>query len=332
MTEFERLTNGYLMTLDYSKLRLMNVPNFLFLCGGKTNTYELSDGEKKYYSMRGAILDSIVTSFSQLSQKLQYAEDYDDWLEHGTVKNLIDFELAIADMAGAIVLVLEGPGAFAELGSFSVLDTLADKLILIVNTNIVEENTFINYGPIKYLEDNKKIVLKYQWDVSYKVRGLNQNSVDSRITSDINKTLEIARRITNRIDEEANKLSSKSPNLDIKKIGHICFVVGDLIYTFGALKLNEINSFLKEYFDIKSTQSFVKTCIYILERFSFIKAIDNGDRYYIATVNNKGFVKHYYTSNLKDMVEYENRIKFMEGLLSIMPEYDENRFISITEN
>lgn len=335
MTEFETCFEGYLMALEPSKLRLMNVPNFLFLCGGQTNMYETGNGdERKYFSMRGAILDTILTDskFRELSEKTQCAEDYQDWLEHGQVQNLIDFELAIADMAGAIVLILEGPGAFAELGSFSVLDTLSEKLILIVNTNIVEERTFINYGPIKYLEDNKKVVLKYQWDVRYVVNGINFDKVSSKITSNKNETLVLAKRITNKIQDNFIALSKESPKLDVNKIGHVCFIVGDLIYTFHSLRISEIKQALNDYFDIKSKYSLIKTCIYILDRFGFIKKVNNGDTYYIATSNNKGFLKHYYNAEFKEMSNIKNRNEFMQDLMTGMVTYDEDRFASITEN
>ncbi|AGQ91964.1 retron St85 family effector protein [Vibrio parahaemolyticus] len=334
MTEFETRFHGYLMALEHSKLRLTNAPNFLFLCGGRTDKYSVGK-EEKYYSMRGAILDTLMTvaEFSELHRKVQYAEDYTDWLEHGQVRNLIDFELAIADMAGAIVLILEGPGAFAELGSFSVLDTLSDKLILVVNTNIIDERTFINYGPIKYLEDNKKVVLKYHWDVRYQVTGLNNNIVNSKIYSTQHDTLNLARRITNKIKEKSQKLSTGSPKLDINKIGHICFIVGDLIYTFGSLRISEINNALKDYFNIKKSNfSLVRTCLYVLENFEFIKKVDNGDTYYIATSNNKGFLKHYYNHEFLELVDIENRKKFMQDTLIAISQHDEDRFASITEN
>ncbi|EGQ8607190.1 type II secretion protein [Vibrio parahaemolyticus] len=333
MTEFETHFDNYLTALDYSKLRLMNAPNFLFLCGGQTGTYETGqEGESKYFSMRGAILDTIVTSYASLSDKVQYAEEYQDWLEHGQVKNLIDFELAIADMAGAIVLVLEGPGAFAELGSFSVLETLSEKLILVVNTNIVEEKTFINYGPIKYLQDNNKVVLKYQWDVRYYIGGVNQDKVSSKVNANKETTLSVSNRITKKIQEEVGKLSTGSPKLDVNKIGHVCFVVGDLIFTFGALRISEINNALKNHFEIKSNYSLVRTCVYILERFGFIKKVDNGDTYYIATNENKGFIKHYYDSELKELIDNKNRMKFMQELLLVMAVHDEDRLTSITGN
>jgi hypothetical protein len=233
------IRESFLYCVDIKKLRLQKLPNFIFLCGGETTTIKSEGQPNKYKSMRGAILDNI-ECIPTLSDKIRLAEDYKDWLEHGTIKNLIDFELAIADMAGAIVLILEAPGAYAELGSFSVLDKLSEKLILIVNNKLISENSYINLGPIKYLEDNSKVVLKYSWEVSYTVRGLERDKVDTMLTGDSHTLLEQAKMISNNINIKAAELSQKNPVLDLHRGGHLCFVIGDLIYNFSALRVHEI--------------------------------------------------------------------------------------------
>lgn len=337
MTKFENLTDGFLMCLDYEKLRLKNIPNFIFLCGGDHSRIEAepnnSDRTPKYSSMRGALMD-VIHNFPEIGTKVKLAEEYNDWLEHGVVGNLIDLEFAIADMAGSIVLFLEGPGAYAELGSFCANEHILQKLILIVNekTNPDTETSYINLGPIKYLLDNNKIVLRYAWDVQYHINGINKNRIKPIISSEHDKTIEKINMIASRITEETKKISVSAPKVDVGKIGHICFIIADLIKTFHALKIGEINYFISSYFKVSNNKAgLAKTCIYILKNLGFITEINNGDKYYVSTENNNGFIKYYYSDNINEFIGVKNTSELSAALLSYYSEHDKPRFGAITQ-
>jgi len=326
MNEVKDIRENFLSCVDYEKLRLKNLPNFVFLCGGTTKLVQVKGRPDIYKSMRKAILD-IIHNIPSLSNKILLAEEYQGWLEHGVIKNLIDFELAIADMAGAIVLILEGPGAYAELGSFSVLDTLSDKLILVINNKIIEDNSYINLGPIKYLEDNSKIVLKYSWDVKYIVRGVNLDEVDMHLTGQNADMFAKASLIGNKINDKVKDITLTSPQLNLSRSGHVCFVIGDLIYNFGALRVHEIMSYLSDWFDIKGvTLSLVKSYLYILNEFDFIKEVDVGDKFYSPTEKNQGFIKYSYFDSLDVETGCKSVSEIKAHMIGYYAESDAARF------
>ena len=294
--------------LDYEKLRLKNIPNFIFLCGGEHKRIEadplIPNSLPQYRSMRGALMD-VLHQFPEIGSKVKLAEEYNDWLNHGVVGNLIELELAIADMAGSIVLFLEGPGAYAELGSFCTNEYISQKLILIVNENINQdtEETYINLGPIKYLTDNNKIVLRYSWDIQYNVIGFKRDKIKTIISSGHTETIDKIKLIASRISEETQRISVAAPKVDVSKIGHICFIIADLIKTFHALKISEIHHLISSHFlkDEKPLK-FTRTCLYILKNFNFISEVNYGDKYYVSTENNNGFIKYYFSEDPQKII------------------------------
>lgn len=330
MDTIKDLREQFLYCIDYSNIRLKNLPNFVFLCGGCTERKHNDDDVETYQSMRKAIYDASV-SIPSFSKKIVLAENTKDWLEHGVVKNLIDFELAIADMAGVIVLILEAPGAFAELGSFSVLPPLSEKLILVVNEIIVDANSYINLGPIKYLEDNSRIVLRYQWDFRYHLSGLNYNKIKTQIMGTNEDILNEAREIIDVISEKSKDICLTSPSLDTSRTGHLCFIIGDLIYNFSSLKVHEILQYLKDYFEVDNISlSTVKSCLFTLEKFNFVERVVNGDTYFVPTVNNVGFLKFVYDSSLKDETGYDSVPGLRSHLQMYYSLYDKSRSKTIT--
>jgi hypothetical protein len=65
-----------------------------------------------------------------------------------TFLNLSQFEQFIADFSDCVVIFLESPGAFAEIGLFSHLPSIRTKLLVINNIAYQTTNSFINYGPL----------------------------------------------------------------------------------------------------------------------------------------------------------------------------------------
>lgn len=319
--DIESIRQRHLDKINLDGLRLKNLPNFIFLCGGDIGRKKLSDQEQYFFnSMRGAIYD-LLLSRRAIFDRVKLAEDTKNWAEHGTINNLIDFELAIADMAGVIILILEGPGAYAELGSFSVLPSLSEKLILVVNQEIIDKESFIHLGPIKYLDDNNRVVLRYDWPVKYIVNG--RTNIKTYIDENPTVITRKANIILENILEKEKQISVVSPSFDTSRKGHLCFLIGDLIYNFCSLRLREIKDYVSVYFEqYHITDKEVKECLFILENFEFIKECDFGDKYYSPSNTNKGFIKYSYSD-----AEYNNSFSdIRKFLLKLYEEYDVSRF------
>jgi hypothetical protein len=335
MNEIKDIRENFLYCINLKKIRLRNLPNFVFLCGGTTERLKSTTQEgnpELYQSMRKAINDVCINSHPNLAKKIILAESYQDWAVHGTVRSLIDFELAIADMASAIVLILEAPGAYAELGSFSVLDRLAEKLILIVNEKMIAGDSYISLGPIKYLEETERVVKRFNWDSEYIVDTRNRGSLKTLLNGSVDDVLRKATGIASVIDELSQNMSHTNPSIDMSRDGHICFIIGDLIYNFGSLKLREIVDYLRDYFCIKkSSDSFVKSCLYILESFDFVKKVVNGDTFYVPTDKNEGFLKYSYSESIFEETDCKNISEVRGKVIAYYSKADTLRFEVIFE-
>lgn len=293
----EDIRDDFILCIEPSALRLENLPNFVFICGGiRENVDVVIPG-----SMRDALLRRIEASDPSLSARIKEAEEFQDWLEHSQVDNLIDFEIVLADLASAVVLVVEGLGAYAELGAFSVIESISNKLITVVNTNTVIDKSFINLGVIKYLEDNKRTVLRYEWPIEYITRPL-RDSVSLKLRGSIDDINTKADLIQARLKIEIDRKTQSTSkfNKDIK--GHICLVIADLIYVFSALKVSEIRKYIHAAFDVELTTKKTKEYLYTLEKIGFISKENFGDVFYVATSLNTGFIKYRYQEH-KEMID-----------------------------
>lgn len=73
--------------------------------------------------------------------------------------DLLTLENILAKSVNAVVVCLESPGSFAELGAFSNHDELKKKLIVYADAQYKNDDSFINLGPIKHLKKNKSKII-----------------------------------------------------------------------------------------------------------------------------------------------------------------------------
>lgn len=69
--------------------------------------------------------------------------------------NLIELENVLASSVDVVVMCVESPGSFVELGAFATSHTLAPKLLVIMDRAYRKDKSFINMGPLRYLKVNK---------------------------------------------------------------------------------------------------------------------------------------------------------------------------------
>jgi len=66
--------------------------------------------------------------------------------------DLLQLENMLAQNVHAIVILLESPGAIAELGAFSNHDNLRDRLVVVIDKRYRRARSFIMLGPVSYLK------------------------------------------------------------------------------------------------------------------------------------------------------------------------------------
>lgn len=118
--------------------------NLMFLCGAASNDsarYTL----KNYFHKR-----------TDLSFQVILAEDFFAVLDE-KYTDLLTLENYLANYSDCILIILESPGAIAELGAFSNGEDEFLKKLLILNENkYASDNSFINKGPIEKIRKKTK--------------------------------------------------------------------------------------------------------------------------------------------------------------------------------
>jgi hypothetical protein len=73
--------------------------------------------------------------------------------------DLLSLENLLAKNVHAVVIILESPGAIAELGSFASHKKLRDRLVVVIDEKYRKAKSFIILGPVRYLNKNTKSIV-----------------------------------------------------------------------------------------------------------------------------------------------------------------------------
>jgi len=110
----------------------------VFLCGGKNSVSRnnVRDYFRKHRPNLGVF----------------YAERvWENIILHGP-RDALQMEEELALLADLILIIVDSPGAFAELGAFSLSRPLRKKLLPIIDQQFVAEQSFIATGPIRWID------------------------------------------------------------------------------------------------------------------------------------------------------------------------------------
>ena len=267
----------FLTALQYSNTEILHHQGFIFLCGGKTD-----ENNGKYVSARGHILNKISLSNPDLANHIELAEDIKDWWRSDRYTDLITFESDIAELSGQIVIFLESPGAIAELGSFSQIASIQRKLLIFVDEQHSNIDSFIQLGPVKYLEEH------FDGSVYY-FRWINHDNpfqiLDQELIQDCDD--EIIDIINSGFDTR-NHAEGYDPAIT----RHQMLITADLIDIMFALTITEIIEYLKQ-FEITINKSRLKQYLFVLEYFDLIDIVKRGSSYFYVSNSLQIFAEYY---------------------------------------
>lgn len=128
--------------VDKCSGKFITYPKFIFLCGKAYNS------EKEYLTTNRGITEKFIQSksdtvFIVLSEKLwenSFGSDID----------LLTFEEFLAEVSDDIILFVESPGSFCELGAFAYADDLfGSRLTIVIDSKRKNDDSFIIKGPTK---------------------------------------------------------------------------------------------------------------------------------------------------------------------------------------
>lgn len=140
------------LALRASPPLLSRANQLIFLCGANRAT--------GIPSVRRETIKRFIENLSD-EYRVIYAENvFAELMKMGHRKNALDLENGISAVADKILIVLESPSAFCELGAFA-HHSLREKLIIINDSHFRSDKSFINTGPIAAATEAKAPVLWY---------------------------------------------------------------------------------------------------------------------------------------------------------------------------
>jgi len=133
-----RLRERLVKHLQPPKYRFRRLHPVVFLCGANG-----SEG-------RDAIRDYLHKFSPNLF--VFYAEKVWQIISNLGEPDALQMEAALANLADLVIVIVESPGTFTELGAFSISPPLRKKLLPIVDKKHEHAASFIASGPLKWID------------------------------------------------------------------------------------------------------------------------------------------------------------------------------------
>lgn len=268
---------GFAKSVDLETADVVEFPALLFFCGGPT-----SNPSDAPLSVRDVVFRAFTIKFPDLSRRIFLAEEFQNWTQDNTYGELFTFEQDLAALSSSIVIFVESAGAIAELGAFSQLDGVRQKLLVFLQTEHYLQNSFIKLGPVKFLEDHfEGSIRPYPWRTVTAGRSikLDINSLDDsldEICTDIHEVLSAAR--------VHRKFEANQPRDRM-------LLIRDVIDQLLGLKIHEIRDYLIEI-GVTIEISRLKQFLFVLETLGLIEVVPRGkDRFFVST-DSRRFIRY----------------------------------------
>lgn len=193
------------------RFRRSRIRQLVFLCGAADSTRR--DYLAKYLRKRHP------------NKLIFYADDVWTHISDQQDLNALQMENQLAQLSDAVVILIESPGTFAELGAFSLSSELRRKLLPIIDKQFELKSSFINSGPV-------------QW--------VNQDS-DFRPTiyADFSAILTAAREIDERL-ERIRPYPFENISDIANRPRHLLFLLSDLLSIIAPAPERHIHFYLKQ--------------------------------------------------------------------------------------
>jgi hypothetical protein len=286
----------WVSSIDLTKSRIVKFPSFIFLCGGP-----ISKDPKIFLSCRDIFYAYIRKNNRAFCANIIRAEQVFTYFQHSDYHDLLNFEKDLAELSALTVLFSESPGSIAELGSFSVLKTIQDRLLVVMHQDDAYQESFIWRGPVLFLKDLAKTngkpdpITIYNW----RKKDGEKDHIDMEDFSDAEDLTEAIESIMN--------AKPKTVGFNKDQLGHIMLLMISILEIVQIATLEEIVSLL-EAFGISHDTRTVKQHLSLLKSLGLIvlKPYRNYD-FYLAFPH-IGWISWAYTktANIRDADRWKN--------------------------
>jgi hypothetical protein len=233
----------------------------LFFCGGVRG-----NGAARPTSLRDYLYRKRGIRFNA---NIVFAEDANQLYRDTNYSDLISFEEDIARIVSSVLVIVESPGSFAELGAFAMNETIRSSMRVVVQSRFAEQESFIRFGPIQKLRnEDPESVAFYPWETR-RGGGVVVSSINSHYS-------EIKNFITKGINS-APKSHQFHSEPDVKKF----FIVYWVLYHSYASSLSVLKWAVNKI-DPSINTNQLKDCLYCLRIVGWIgkETYSNKDYYF----------------------------------------------------
>jgi hypothetical protein len=205
------IREGLIAHLRQEKYRFRSLDPVVFLCGGA--------GSKS----RDALRNYLKRHNNNLG--VFYAERVWDTIASLDQRDALQMESDLANLADLVIVIVESPGTFTELGAFSLSPPLRKKLLPIVEERYKQEPSFISTGPLRWID--------------------KESDFRPTIYTPLSVILQAAEQIQDRISRIAKSRSTKLSDLSTSP-KHLLFFICDLVAVIYPATVKMISHYLAE--------------------------------------------------------------------------------------
>lgn len=239
-----------------------SLPDLVAIFGGQLSTSSEIAAGLPPKSCRDAYIQWLATNAPDDRSKVLMPERYEDWSNFDTYSDLLLFEADLGYLTGAIVVFLEAPGSIAELGAFSQIESLKDRLVVVVIQDRHPNKSFISLGPLRQLENK-------DGDSVCVVPALDQTEILNDIVV-INAAI---------LKKKASNKPKRKFTPDDKQ--HQFALALDLIALIEVVTFTDIKG-LFEHFHVNVTDQRIKQILFTLEKSELVRKRRYGGLDYFA--------------------------------------------------
>lgn len=136
------------------------IPRFIFVCGEQIldnngnlidESYLAAQNNIRYFIMKKFLKYKKCGEYEKVSHPAQCIISEYLYTEDKEI-DILTFEEVLAEISECIIIIVESPGTYCELGAFALNDVFADKTIVVNEDNPQYKKSFITKGPIKKIE------------------------------------------------------------------------------------------------------------------------------------------------------------------------------------
>lgn len=264
--KYRRLCEDLAKKLRAKEYRFHKVNPVVFLCGGADS------------HSRDRLASYIRKTFPDLL--VFYADDVWSAIGAAPGRNALEMEAQLAELADVVVIVVESPGTFAELGAFSLSDPLRKKLMPIVDRRYEFAHSFINTGPLRWIE--------------------KESDFAPTIWVPLDRILQAALEVDKRLSLLQPKKNARVSNL-AQSSKHLLFFVCDIIAIIGPCDVPMINALMHQVLQENSIVD-AANLVGLAKTMDLIRELNHeGNNYYLSPLDSYGKLRCYHRNKFLDI-------------------------------